>query len=58
MSGAEDDKVAKWYEKGKYKLLFDDVKEGPQFCIPGVEAESMAHTLIILVWSLWFMIVK
>lgn len=65
MSGAEDDEVAKWYEKGKYKLLFDNIKKGLQICMDNPprhstpparpfkasDAESMAHTLIILVWS-------
>jgi hypothetical protein len=48
MSGAEEGPVA----PGKYTLLFNDVKDGLQKNIPNLNpalAESMAHTLIILV---------
>ena len=48
MSGAEEGPVA----SGKYTLLFNDVKDGLEKNIPNLDpalAESMAHTLIILV---------
>jgi len=57
-TGGDNPKVTKaqWNEKEKYKLLFNDVKNGLQSSIPrlgldDVAAKSMAHTLIILVRS-------